>query len=101
MDLCGQVWVGVVVRWVEFAGGVADSASLDLTSAVTLEAWVYPAVAQSGWRAVVQKETDSYLLHASSGAGGLRPAAGVTVGAAVPTVFSPSALPVGRGRIWR
>ena len=74
---------------------VADSASLDLTSAVTLEAWVYPAAAQSGWRAVVQKETDSYLLHASSGAGGLRPAAGVTVGAAVPTVFSPSALPVG------
>ena len=56
---------------------------------------MYPAVAQSGWRAVVQKETDSYLLHASSGAGGLRPAAGVTVGAAVPTVFSPSALPVG------
>ena len=49
---------------------VDDSASLDLTSAVTLEAWVYPAVAQSGWRAVVQKETDSYLLHASSGAGG-------------------------------
>ena len=47
---------------------------------------MYPAVAQSGWRAVVQKETDSYLLHASSGAGGLRPAAGVTVGAAVPTV---------------
>ena len=74
---------------------VEDSASLDLTSAVTLEAWVFPAASQSGWRAVVQKEVDSYLLHASSGAGGLRPAAGVTVGGAVPTVFAPSALPVG------
>ena len=59
---------------------VADAASLDLTSGVTVEAWVYPAAAQSGWRAVVQKEVDSYLLHASSGAGALRPAAGVTVG---------------------
>jgi hypothetical protein len=74
---------------------VADSASLDLTSAATVEAWVYPSAAQSGWRAVVQKEPDSYLLHASSSAGSLRPAGGVTVGSSVPTVFSPSALPVG------
>ena len=74
---------------------VPDAASLDLTSGVTLEAWVYPAVAQSDWRAVVQKEVDSYLLHASSGAGGLRPAAGVTTGSSVPTIFAPSAVPVG------
>ena len=66
---------------------VPDAASLDLTSGVTLEAWVFPAASQSGWRAVVQKEVDSYLLHASSGAGALRPAAGVTVGSSVPTVF--------------
>ena len=74
---------------------VEDSASLDVTSAVTLEAWVYPAASQSSWRAVVQKETDAYLLHASSDAGALRPAAGVTIGGSVPTIFSPSALPVG------
>ena len=37
---------------------VEDAASLDLTSGVTVEAWVYPAAAQSGWRAVVQKEAD-------------------------------------------
>ena len=43
----------------------------------------------------MQKETDAYLLHASSDAGALRPAAGVTIGASVPTIFSPSALPVG------
>ena len=74
---------------------VPDAASLDLTSGVTVEAWVYPAVAQSGWRTVVQKQPDSYLLHASSSAGALRPAGGVTIGSSVPTVFAPSALPVG------
>ena len=74
---------------------VEDSASLDLTSAVTLEAWVYPAASQSGWRAVVQKEADSYLLSASSHVGDLRPATGVTVNGSVPNAFGPSALPVG------
>jgi Concanavalin A-like lectin/glucanases superfamily/Domain of unknown function (DUF1929)/Bacterial Ig domain/Glyoxal oxidase N-terminus len=74
---------------------VPDSPPLDLTSALTVEAWVYPAAAQSGWRAVVQKEIDSYFLHASSSAGGLRPAGGATFGTQVPTLFSASALPVG------
>ena len=62
---------------------VADAASLDLTSALTVEAWVYPAAAQQGWRTVVQKETDSYFLAASSDAGGLRPASGAAVGGAL------------------
>src|SRR6188472_1929439 len=74
---------------------VPDSASLDLTTQATLEAWVYPAATQSGWRAVVQKEPDSYLLSASTHVGALRPGAGVTVGGSVPTIFAPSALPVG------
>ena len=80
---------------------VPDATSLDLTAAVTLEAWVNPAAAQAGWRALVQKEPDSYLLHASSDAGGLRPAAGVTIGSSVPTIFSPSALPPACGRTLR
>ena len=74
---------------------VEDSASLDVTSAMTLEAWVYPAASQSGWRAVVQKEADSYLLSASSHVGDLRPATGVTVNGSVPNAFGPTALPVG------
>ena len=74
---------------------VEDSASLDLTSAMSLEAWVYPAASQSGWRAVVQKEADSYLLSASSHVGDLRPATGVTVNGSVPNAFGPTALPVG------
>ena len=62
---------------------------------MTLEAWVYPAASQSGWRAVVQKEADSYLLSASSHVGDLRPATGVTVNGSVPNAFGPTALPVG------
>ena len=54
-----------------------------------------PAASQSGWRAVVQKEADSYLLSASSHVGDLRPATGVTVNGSVPNAFGPSALPVG------
>ena len=54
-----------------------------------------PAASQSGWRAVVQKEADSYLLSASHHVGDLRPATGVTVNGSVPNTFGPSALPVG------
>jgi glucose/arabinose dehydrogenase/PKD repeat protein len=47
---------------------VNDSASLDLTTAMTLEAWVRPAVS-SGWRDVVYKADDVYFLEGSSPSG--------------------------------
>ena len=73
---------------------VADAPSLDLTSAVTLEAWVYPAAAQAGWRAVVQKGVDSYLLHASS-SWGATARSGRHDRSLRADVVRPSALPVG------
>ena len=36
---------------------VPDAASLRLTTAMTLEAWVYPTAAGSVWRTVLLKET--------------------------------------------
>ena len=42
---------------------VADAASLGLSTAMTLEAWVYPTAA-SGWRNVIMKETGSDLAWA-------------------------------------
>jgi hypothetical protein len=45
---------------------VPPSASLDLTSAMTLSAWVRPSSVQLGWRTIVQRETDAYFLDASS-----------------------------------
>ena len=59
---------------------VPDSNSLDLTTAMTLEAWVYPtyAAATNDWRDVVYKSTnDIYYMEATSDQGG-RPAAGGT-----------------------
>ncbi len=73
---------------------VPASASLDLSTGMTLEAWVYPTSAQTGWRAIIQRETDAFFLHASTDAGALRPAVGGTFGGALTYFGSPSAIPV-------
>jgi Concanavalin A-like lectin/glucanases superfamily len=43
---------------------VADAASLDLTKAMTVEAWVKPSALGSMWRSVVVKEQASHLSYA-------------------------------------
>ena len=45
---------------------VPASPSLDLTRAMTLSGWIRPTAAQSGWRTIVQRQTDAYILTASS-----------------------------------
>jgi glucose/arabinose dehydrogenase/PKD repeat protein len=67
---------------------VNDSASLDLTSAMTLEAWVFPT-AGGGWRDVVYKATNAYYLMGSSDQG--TPVAGVS---STGTLYGPSPLPL-------
>ena len=60
---------------------VADSASLDLTSAMTLEAWARPSAAGAAWRTLLLKEQPgqlAYALYANEGSG--RPSAHVFVG---------------------
>ncbi len=56
---------------------VPDAASLHLTTGMTLEAWVLPAVAQTGWVDVIYKATDNYYLEASTNPG--PPGIGITV----------------------
>jgi cytochrome c peroxidase len=59
---------------------IPDSASLDLTTGMTLEAWVYPTTL-SGWRTVAMKEIPgelAYLLYAHDNAP--RPAGMVRIG---------------------
>jgi Concanavalin A-like lectin/glucanases superfamily len=72
---------------------IPDAPGLDLTAAMTLEAWVYPTVAPAGWRGIVGKDTDRYYLMAGSSNG--VPAVGgtFTVGGNANT-YAPSALPV-------
>ena len=73
---------------------VADSASLDLTTAMTLSAWIRPTVSQSGWRTIMQRQADAYFLNASNGDGPLRPSGGGTFGSSTTYVSGPTASPV-------
>lgn len=53
---------------------IPASASLDLTEAMTLSAWVRPRTVQAGWRTVVHRQTDAYFLMAGGGGMGQTPA---------------------------
>jgi PKD repeat protein len=41
---------------------VNDSGSLDLTTGMTLEAWVYPTALSSSWSDIIYKSPDTYFL---------------------------------------
>jgi hypothetical protein len=73
---------------------VPDSASLHLSSAFTLEAWVNPATVSSAWRDLIEKGNDNYYLMATSDSLG-RPAGGAIVGGATAQVFGSSTLATG------
>src|SRR5262249_28978894 len=65
----GKFGSAAVFNGTSSRGTATDSVSLDLTSAMTLEAWVYPT-ASGGWRDVVYKgANDIYYLEGSSGPG--------------------------------
>jgi PKD repeat protein len=75
---------------------VADSASLDATTALTLEAWVRPSTTSGSWRTALLKERTGglcYALYAQTGA--LGPSAHVAVGGAEPRARSSSLLSAG------
>jgi PKD repeat protein len=61
---------------------VNDAASLDLTTGMTVEAWVYPTESMTGWRTLLTKESPpdraSYYLQANSDMD--QPATGVFLG---------------------
>jgi chitodextrinase len=70
---------------------VPDSASLHLTTGMTLEAWVRPSASASKWRDAIYKGADNYYLEASSQPGG-RPAVGGTFGGVNATLNGTSGL---------
>jgi Concanavalin A-like lectin/glucanases superfamily len=55
---------------------------------------VYLTSAESGWRAVVQKEVDTYFLTSGSDTGVLRPTGSVTFGGLIDSIKAPTAIPV-------
>jgi chitodextrinase len=72
---------------------IPDSASLHLTNALTLEAWVNPAAGTAAWRDVLYKGDDNYFLEGAYPGGG--PAGGVTAGGGGAFAAGPAALPAG------
>ncbi|MGH3371851.1 MAG: LamG-like jellyroll fold domain-containing protein, partial [Nocardioidaceae bacterium] len=76
---------------------IDDSASLDLTTAMTLEAWVYPTASAADWRSVIVKEGSNnvlaYFLHASSSPNG-EPAVGLTTATSEQALGAGLTLPV-------
>ncbi len=74
---------------------VPDSASLDLTSGMTLEAWIYPTALGTNWRTVIFKEQPgnlAYGMYANTTAG--RPNAQVFVAGSDRNVNGSAQLPV-------
>ena len=70
---------------------VADAASLDLTNAMTLEAWVRPATL-SGWRTALIKERGTGLSYALYAHDGARPNVYIRLGGGDRTVAGTSAI---------
>src|SRR5262249_20021150 len=70
---------------------VPNSASLQLSSGMTLEAWVNPAAVSSAWRDVIYKGDDNYYLEATSSSGG-RPAGGAIIGGSYGEAYGAAAL---------
>src|SRR6185312_4835808 len=81
-----------------FGGGgmvsILNSPSLQLTTGMTLEAWVNPSYQAFEWRDIIYKANDNYWLMASSTHGSSPAGAGRFNGASSATIVDgPFALP--------
>ena len=72
---------------------IPDAPSLRLTTAMTLEAWIFPTSTPIGWRAIVDKNVDGYYLMASTDQGNV-PGVGGNWTNGNRNVFGPSVIPV-------
>jgi large repetitive protein len=70
---------------------IPNSASLQLTSAMTLEAWVNPAVVANRWTDVIYKNADNYYLEGTSNQAEV-PGGGNTVGSTDNTILGTTPL---------
>ena len=69
---------------------INDSASLHLTTGMTLEAWVNPTATSDNWRDVIYKPVDNYFLEATSYTG--PPGGGGTFGGNTPDTRGTTAI---------
>ena len=97
--ISGATWaaVGKYGKALQFNGTsalvtVPDAASLHLSSAMTLEAWVNPSTVDASWRDVIYKGNDNYYLEGTSTNASL-PAAGVSARAGFAHAYGAEPLP--------
>jgi len=98
--ITGATWVpGKYGQALNFNGTsdrvrVPAAASVNLSTGMTLAAWIKPAALQSGWRTVLQRETDAWVLNASNSNGNNFPSGGATTGTTFRWVSGTTANPV-------
>ena len=71
---------------------IPDSASLHLSSGMTLEAWVDPSTVNANWRDVIYKGNDNFYLEATS-SNASHPDAGLIAGGSYADAYASTALP--------
>ncbi len=71
---------------------VPNAASLQLTTGMTLEAWVDPSTVQQLWRDVIYKGNDNYYLEATS-SNASKPDGGLIAGGTYGDAYGTAALP--------
>ena len=71
---------------------VPNAASLDLTTGLTLEAWVDPSTVNGNWRDVIYKGNDNYYLEATS-SNASKPDGGLIAGGSYADAYGTAALP--------
>ena len=67
----GPVRERLELRWRRRHRAIPASASLDVSSELTLSAWIRPTASQSGWRTIIYRERDIFFLDAGSNLEGL------------------------------
>ena len=80
---------------------IADANDLDLTTKMTLEAWVYPATTNNVWRAVIAKELSGDLAYAMMAGRRPRTALRPHLDGGEQLAQGTSALAPTRGHTWR
>jgi hypothetical protein len=70
---------------------IPNAAALQLTSGMTLEAWVNPSAVKDAWTDVIYKDEDNYYLEGTSNSSSV-PGGGNTVGPTDSTIFGTTAL---------
>jgi hypothetical protein len=70
---------------------IPNAAALQLTTGMTLEAWVEPTAAANGWQDIIYKGNDNYYLESSSPSN--VPVAGATVGSSDTGAYGTAGLP--------